>query len=190
MYYKDFRKLETWNNLSNEWLTNWKGIPTTTERKIFEMLEQLTETKYRRNYVYKEQIDEKCRLCKKKKETVRHILSNCDSLAEGLYITRHNSVLKVLYWWLLFNYQLENEWKPWNHEKQPEQVRSNKEITIMWNAKIYCDDVTNNNKPDLTVINHKEKKITIIEMSCPWDKNLEKKFLEKEKKNTKLSDNN
>lgn len=158
MFYNDFKNLPNWNELSYSWLTKWKGIPTTTERKIFGILEQLTETKFRRNYINKENIDDKCRLCKKKKENNRHILSNCDSLAKGIYTTRHNSILKVLYWWLLYHYKLENEIKPWNYEKQPEQTRSNKEVTIMWNSKIYCEDFTTNNKPDLIVIDHIKKK--------------------------------
>jgi len=159
MYYKDFREIEKWNNLSYSWLKNWKGIPTTTERKIFEILEQLPPTKYRRVHVNKENLSsDLCRLCNKKTENIRHILSNCDKLAEGLYTTRHNNVLKVLYWKVLYEYKLEISVKPWNCPDQPELERSNKRVVVKWNAKVYCDDYTSNNKPDMIIIDNEKKK--------------------------------
>jgi len=140
MYYEDFKNIENWNRLSYSWLNKWKGIPTTTERKIFEALEQLTSTKYRRKHVLNESIEnDNCRLCHKKRETVRHILSNCDRLATGIYITRHNSALKVIYWWLIFKHKLEknNIKRNWDDPEKPKPIMSNDKITIKWNVKIH-----------------------------------------------------
>lgn len=118
----------------------------------------------------------------KKKENIRHILSNCDKLAEGLYTTRHNNVLKVLYWKVLHEYKLESITKPWNCVDQPELERSNDRVIVKWNAKVYCEDYTSSNKPDMIIIDNEKKIITVVECSCPWDKNLTKKFKEKQEK--------
>ena len=183
MYYWDFRKVEGWSYDSFLWLNKWKGIPTTTERKMFEMLEQLTNTKYRRKEIYGEKLSEdKCRLCKRKRETVRHLLSSCDCLAKNSYITRHNSALKVLYWWILHKYGLEYQIRKWNDRKEPESTRKNENVEVHWNVRVLSDEKTDHNKPDMLVINHKKRKIRVIEMSCPWDKNIKKKYEEKDEK--------
>jgi hypothetical protein len=187
LFFEDFRNIENFNKNSYSWLTSWKGIPTTLERKIFEAFEQLTNTKYRRKDIKKESIENNiCRLCHKKKETVRHILSNCDRLATGLYITRHNSALKVIYWWLLHKYKFEEKLRYWDDPEKPKPVISNKDVTIKWNVKISTNDYTEANKPDMTLINHKKKQIILIEMSCPWDKNINNKTQEKKDKYQEL----
>jgi hypothetical protein len=180
MYFFDFKEIENWSNESYSWLTKWKGIPITTERKIFEILEQLSNTKYRRKNINNENLEnDRCRLCNKKRETVRHILSNCDQIAINSYITRHNSALKVLYWWLLHKYKIENELKEWNDKEIPQLTRSNERVTIKWNSKIQSNEFTEANRPDITLIDRKKEKIILIEMSCPWDKNVNRKTEEK-----------
>jgi len=66
--------------------------------------------------------------------------------------------------------------------RSTELERSNKRVVVKWNAKVYCDDYTSNNKPDMIIIDNEKKLITVIECSCPWDKNLTKKFKEKQEK--------
>jgi len=183
MFYYDFRNIENWKNISYDWLTKWKGLNMTLERKIFEAMEQLVNTKFRRKDILNEKLDNNlCRICKKKKETVRHILSNCDNLAKGLYTNRHNLTLEVLYNWILNKYGFEKRKILIDKRNKPEPIVSNEKITIKWDMTVYTEDYTQSNRPDMLVIKHKKKKIIVIEMSCPWDKNLNKKIEEKENK--------
>jgi len=115
----------------------------------------------------------------RKRETVRHILSNCDRLAVNMYIMRHNNALKVLYWWILHKYKLEDKVRKWSDKEQPQVTRSNKRITIKWNSKVQSNEYTEANRPDMLVIDNEKKRIRIIEMSCPWDKNVNRKEVEK-----------
>lgn len=182
VFYNDFINIENWNKGSWRWLEKWKDISVTTERKYYEIFEQLVPTKYRRKEILGEKIEDRCRLCKKKKETVRHILSNCDQLASNLYLVRHNNCLKVLYWWVLHKYKLEERVREWNDIKQPEVRRENERVIVYWNAKVQSIEYTDHNKPDMLIIDKKKKEVIITEMSCPWDKNINRKTEEKNNK--------
>ena len=183
-YYREFRSIDNWSRESYVWLTQWKGISVTTERKMFEALEQLTNTKYRRQQIYKDQSvdNDRCRLCNQNKETVRHVLSNCNELAKNSYITRHNNALKVLYWWVLHKYGLEEKVKEWSDREEPTPTRRIERAIVQWNVKILSNEYTKHNKPDMLIIDHKKKRIRVVEASFPWDENINAKFEEKNKK--------
>ena len=52
-------------------------------------------------------------MCNKAPESVAHVLSGCSALAQNKYLTRHNNVLKVLYFELLRELQLVESLPAW-----------------------------------------------------------------------------
>ena len=81
------------------WLSGWKQCPTHTVAGIFELYEQLLPT---RLYACQKKDSDTtgevmCRLCNKDTESVAHVLAGCTALAQNKYFTRHNAVLKILF---------------------------------------------------------------------------------------------
>ena len=44
------------------------------------------------------------------------------------------------------------------------------------------NEYTKHNKPDMLIIDHKKKRIRVVEASIPWDENVNKKYEEKNEK--------
>ena len=112
--------------------------------------------------------DVQSRLCSKVPESVAHVLSGCSALAQNKYLARHNAALKILFFEILRDLGLLEEVSPWYspvepkptyESKMPKQVRAN--------------------RVDARIINHKAKKVTTLEMSCPWIENRTRKDAEK-----------
>jgi len=68
-----------------------------------------------RNYkvaIMKEQGSKKRRMCNARDETVMHILSECQKLAQGEYKKRHDQVASIIHWELreLYRFQKSKNW--------------------------------------------------------------------------------
>ena len=66
-----------------------------TEGLIMAAQTQLLRTNTIKANIEKTQEDSKCRMCKQKEETVRHIVSECPKLAQREYKRRHDCVAKA-----------------------------------------------------------------------------------------------
>ena len=86
----------------------------------------------------KTQQDSKCRMCKKKEETVSHIANECPKLAQREYKRRHDCVAKALHWDLcrLHDIGCYNEW----YEHQPDEVLETSDVKILWDFNIPTDN--------------------------------------------------
>ena len=59
--------------------------------------------------------NDQCRLCRKQKETVQHLLASCEKLASTEYVQRHNNALKVfVVQWAINKGVLPSDIKWWN----------------------------------------------------------------------------
>ena len=67
--------------------------------------------------------DEKCR---KAQENVAHVVSDCSTLVQTLYLARHNAALKILFFDILRDYQLADAILPWYSSVQPKPVKTGK----------------------------------------------------------------
>ena len=63
-----------------------------TESTILAGQNKATSTNYFKNKILKEEIENKCRLCKQHEETIDHLTSGCTILAKNEYLTRHDKV--------------------------------------------------------------------------------------------------
>ena len=149
---------------------------------MFELYEQLLPTK-----LYNSQKtrlipvnDVQCRLCNKVPESVAHVLSGCSALAQNKYLARHNAALKILFFEILRDLGLLEEVPPWYSPVEPKPTYESRDAQAFWDIPVYAVQTeVRANRVDARIINHKAKKVTTLEMSCPWIENRTRKDAEK-----------
>ena len=110
-----------------------------------------------------------CSFCRIKKETVPHIMCSCSAIAQTLYTTRHDRMLRPVYYAILKTLGItnneEDETIPWYGELQPKCCLETKEVNVLWNIPLHLDVVPKNaaNKPDIAICNKKEHQWLIFE---------------------------
>ena len=151
---------------------------------VYELYEQLLPTKLYQ--VKKIKISQSstmsCRMCNKAAESVAHILSGCSAFTQNKYLARHNNVLKVLYFELLRELQLVESPPAWYSPIKPKPEYVSEDVQALWDTPTYGENhELQANRIDAKIVNHKSKEVTVVvlEMSCPWIENREKKDEEK-----------
>ena len=114
-----------------------------------------------------------CRLCGKKGESVQHITSGCERLAQKEYKRRHENVAKKVHWDIYKKNGLEHSEKWYEHAT--EGAVENEEIKVLWDINIQCDNLIEARRHDLIVIDKKEQKGIIIDIAVPADVRIEEK---------------
>jgi len=170
------------------WLSSWKNAPTHTIAGIQELYQQLLPTRIYYHRKTKSQVtDESCRLCGKSLESVQHILSSCSALAQTKYLQRHNNALKILFFEVLRSLDLISKVEPWYSDAKPKPKYENERAVAYWDVPLYADTThVKANRIDATIIDHSNKQVKVLEMSCPWQENRESKDIEKTTKYTQL----
>ena len=112
-------------------------------------------------------------MCGKKGESVQHIKSRCEKLAQKEYKRRHGNVVKKVHWDIYKKNGLEHSEKWCEHA--PEGAVENEEIKVLWDINIQCDNLIEARRPDLIVIDKKEQKGIIIDIAVPTDVRVEEK---------------
>ena len=125
----------------------------------------------------KSQGDSLCRLCKKADESIDHIVSGCSKLAQKEYKRRHDNLGKIVHWKVAKECRFEVASKWYEHE--PESVLENEDYKILWDFSIQTDHVIEARRPDLVVVNKKERTCKIIDFAVPGDSRIEEKEKEK-----------
>ena len=139
--------------------------------------DQALRTKYILRAIDGHNISAKCRKCKDKDETINHIVSECPALAQNQYKKRHDTVAKALHWSLCNKYQIScsNKW----YEHQPDPVIENEQVKLLWDHAIRTDRVIRAHRPDLALIDKINRRVSLIDVSVPWDSRVEEKEREK-----------
>ena len=121
--------------------------------------------------------DDKCRICKMEQETIFHILAGCDKLARREYFMRHNNVCKYVHQKVLQAFGIDCS-KNWFSHK-PQEVVLKRNVEVVYDQVIATDRPIVCNRPDILVKDIENKRILVIDISCPCDTNVRKKELEK-----------
>ena len=173
---------------SFKWLST-AGLKGAAVSTVFAIQEQAIPTKVIKKRIWKNSsiTSENCRMCGKHLETVAHIISGCTVLANNLYKTRHDNVVRVVYYYLLFKLGFTDTWHPWYDTALVEAVKENEECTIYWDYPMQTNNTMKFNKPDITIIYKSSDKIVLVEGSVPWDENLAAKVIEKRNKYVPLA---
>ena len=117
---------------------------------------------------------DKCGLCKYR-SNLEHILNWCPvALDEGRFTWRHNSVLSHMAKTLLAS--------------NPENLQIFADLPGLWlnGGTVPPDILITKFRPDLVIINRKDKKIELMELTCCYEKNISQAHIRKTDKYNEL----
>ena len=143
------------------------GLKGHTESEVFAIQDQAVKTKYIDKHIYRTREDDKCKLCNEYKEAMHHITSGCPIYAQSFYLMRHNNVARYNHHRIASSFFLrEGTSVPWyNHELLP--VIENDVIKVLWDFDIQTDKHITSNRPDIVIVDKKEKSLKLIDVSIP-----------------------
>ena len=90
---------------------------------------------------------------------------------------RHDNVSKMLHWNSCEKWDF-NKAEKW-YVRKLEKVLESENCKILWDFLIQIDKFLQLNRPDVTVVDKKNKKYILIDPACPFDARIEKKKEEK-----------
>ena len=133
-----------------------------------------------KNKTLKEEIENKCRLCKQHEETIDYIASGCPIFSKKEYLMKHDKLCTHLHYSICKTLGTEttNKW----YTLMPKPVYEEGDVTVLWNQAVHTDREVTANRPDIIIINEKEKTCTLIEVAIPADRNVVQKEAEKKLK--------
>jgi len=138
--------------------------------------DQATSTNYIKNKILKEEIENKCRLCKQHEETVDHLTSGCSILAKKEYVMRYDKVCTHLHYSICKALGTETTDKWYTY--MPKPVCEEGDVTVLWNQAVHTDREVTANRPDIIINNKKEKTCTLTDVAIPADRNVVQKEAE------------
>ena len=124
-------------------------------------------------------------MCGKSTGSVPNIPAGCGALAQTLYLARHNNSLKILFlFYFIFDViralDVVTSEVPWHSKTQPKPMFENERSIAYWHIPLYADNThIKENRVDATIVDEENKKVWVIEVSCPWVENREEKDSEK-----------
>ena len=102
-------------------------------------------------------------------KSLEHVLAGCLALAQSKYLARHNAALKVLFFEMLRDQQLREGVPPWYSPVAPKPLYESPDAQAFWDIPMFAEhNHVRSSRVDVRVIDHKQKRIYAIEMSCPW----------------------
>jgi hypothetical protein len=159
---------------SVRWITDGH-LKKHTEGLLMAAQEQSLRTRYIKWAIDKTTDDPKCRWCGDRYESVQHLVAGCSILANSEYKERHNKAASIVHWRMCQKYGIDVHKQCYRHV--PLSVVENEKVKILWDVNIYTDKLIHARRPDIVVVDKSAKKVTLIDMAIPADKNI----LEKEK---------
>jgi hypothetical protein len=158
------------------------GLKSETEGFIMAVQDGVFNTLVYRRRIFNLDIDTRCRACHQKPETTMHLLSACPVYARTLYIYRHNSALRVLYFYLRHKFRIDQDPVLPYAPGDIETVVENERCRIYWNYAFPTTRLLEATKPDIVVLDKEAKEIYVIEFSAPAENNIVLKVAEKTEK--------
>ena len=128
-----------------------------------------------------------CRICGEKMETVAHIAGGCGVLIKGPGTVRHDRMGSRVHWELCKKYGVKCSDRWYEHKPQTISRNESGDITLYWDLQWKAPVSVVYNRPDVVVVDRKEKLWTIIDFSVPLDHNIVKKQHWKFEKYQKLA---
>ena len=175
-YFREVREVA--DEKSWQWM-NGGFIDKRTEGFVCAAQENVLQTNCYKTTITKQGDNVKCRKCGKYAETVGHLISGCEMLAQSEYRRRHDKMGLRIYWELCKKYGMTTK-ERW-YEEVPDAVRksADKKFEIWWDQKVPTPATLEHSRPDVVVIDHENRKHTLIDFSVPFDPNVVKKEDEK-----------
>ena len=100
------------------------------------------------------------------------IVCGCSKLAQE-YERRYDNLGKIVHWKLATkcNFEAGDKW----YEHEPESVLENEDYKILWDFSIQTDHVIEARRPDLVVVDKKERSCKISDFAVSGDSRIEEK---------------
>ena len=109
------------------------------------------------------------------------LVSECNELAQNEYKKlRHDKVVIFLHWRMTYGFEGNEKYYKYFVEKEM-RVLENDKVKILRDFSIQTETKTDHNKPDLILLEKKEKICYIVDVACPFDPRIEKKRKDKVK---------
>ena len=170
---------ETWS-----WLLK-QSMPKNTEAVIFAAQDQALPTNWLRAIIQRAaDTSPLCRICREHNESVEHILSNCQKLANSEYKQRHDRVAAAIHWGMCIDSGFETT-TPW-FLHYAEKVLENERYKILWDFLIQCDRTIQACKPDLVLVDKRKKEAIIVDVAVPKERLVADREIEKVQKYQEL----
>ena len=150
---------ETWYRLTQA------ELKVETEAMLCAAQEQALWTNYMKHKIDKTAQSPLCKMFDKRSETISHIVSECEKLAQKEYKRRHNNVAGVVHWKLCGKYNLKKSEKWYEHA--PEGADKNEEVKILWDVMIQCNRESKARKADIVVVNTNERSCARTDIAIP-----------------------
>ncbi|KAL1448104.1 hypothetical protein WDU94_000023 [Cyamophila willieti] len=151
-----------------------------TEGFINAIQDQVIKTRNYIRYIMKVHIDtDLCRLCNRVTESIQDLSSGCSILAPKEYLNRHNLVANIIHQELVKKLLSSKKTTIPHYQYKPAPVEENQDIKICWNLPVQTEINVIHNRPDILVVNKKEKTASIVDVTIPLDENLSKAYTEK-----------
>ena len=168
------------NNISHEKTLTWlrKGnFKRETESLVIAAQDSAIRTNHIKARIDKTRQNIKCRLCGDRDETINHIISECSKLAQREYKARHDWVGNVIHWEMCKKLKFDhtNKWYMYN----PAPILENATHKLLWDFNIQTDHLIPARRPDLIIINKKERTCKIVDFAVPADHRIKLKECEK-----------
>ena len=157
---------------TSQWLRT-ANLKPVTEALITAAQDQALNTNWHVHHIIKNKPVDKCRACSEYPETVEHIVSGCPRIAQTLYMKRHNAVAATVHWGLCANMGFERAEHWWQH--QPETAMENESFKLLYDFNVMTDKKITARRPDIIIVDKKNRHTTIIDVSCPADRNIKNK---------------
>eukprot|EP00957_Ditylum_brightwellii_P119058 9081040-Ditylum_brightwellii.AAC.1 len=121
--------------------------------------------------IFKQDVDPLCHLCCKENETISHIVIGCEMLVGTKYTKRHNKIYQYLHWCIFQDHNIPVNPNWWKHKPKPVVLISN-QVSVTYGLKQEVDNAVEANRPDIVVLDEKECRALIIDVTAPMDINM------------------
>jgi hypothetical protein len=184
-----FAKSLSSQNIDKKWSTEWlrtSGLFAESEGFVLGIQDQVINTRAYQRHVMRQNVSDRCRLCKTQNESIQHISGGCSVLAPKEYLERHNNVAKVVHQALAVDLGLQETEEPY-YKCRPEQIMQKGRVRMLWDSLMATDRAVEANRPDICVIDQLKQEGLIVDIAVPLDDNIEKTIAEKKRKYQQLS---
>ncbi len=168
--------------ISDEWLRTG-NLYAETEGFVIAIQDQVVPTRnYRQIILNESEVEDKCRKCSGKGESIQHLLNGCPSLAATEYKARHDAAGKILHQKIVQKVVKKNESRVPYYQYEPKAIIEEGDYKVYWDRTIRKDKEEIHNRSDIIVHNKAKKKVQLIDITIPLSTNMKNTYNEKKRK--------
>ena len=103
-------------------------------------------------------------------ETIEHIIAGCPTMAQTVYLDRHNAVTSAIHWCLcgLCGFSHSTQW--WQH--QPQAVLNNENFKLLYDFNIFTDRRISARRPHVVYMDKSSSCTKLLNVACIMDRNV------------------